>query len=130
MRARRPAGLLAVPLLLAATVGCGRSDGGAGAASTSAGSAAGTGTSGSAAASTVTVKNFAFGPATITVPTGTTVTWDFEDPAAHNVDASDGSFKSPDLKTGKTYQQKFDKPGTYQYICGIHQYMTGTVKVT
>lgn len=78
---------------------------------------------------TVQVKDFTFNPKTLTVTKGTKVTWKFEDSADHNVLAGDMSFKSPDLKSGGTYSFTFNKPGTYQYICGIHQYMTATVTV-
>jgi plastocyanin len=88
--------------------------------------------SGSAATGTnmVEVKNFAFSPASLTVPAGTTVTWKFDDSAAHTVSASDKSFESPALSGGKTYTHTFTKAGTYPYICSIHPFMKATVVVT
>jgi plastocyanin len=79
---------------------------------------------------TVTVKNFGFNPAKLTVATGTTVTWTFEDQALHNATADDETFMSPSLNNGKTFKYTFTKPGTYTYICTIHQYMHGTITVT
>jgi plastocyanin len=78
----------------------------------------------------VDIKNFSFEPASLTIKAGTTVTWHFEDSAAHTVKAADGSFTSPALSGGKTYTHKFTTPGKYPYICSIHQYMTGTIIVS
>jgi plastocyanin len=87
------------------------------------------GSSTSAAGNEVDVKNFSFSPMSMTVAVGTTVTWKFEDSAAHTVSADDKSFVSPALSNGKTYTHTFTKAGTYQYICSIHQYMKGTIVV-
>jgi len=80
---------------------------------------------------TITVDNFAFGPATLTVPVGTTVTWTNHDDEPHTVvnDGNPRSFKSGALDTGDTFAFKFDKPGTYKYFCSIHPHMTGVVVV-
>jgi plastocyanin len=87
--------------------------------------------SGSAATGTnmVEVKNFAFSPASLTVPVGTTVTWKFDDSADHTVSSDDKSFVSQALSGGKTYTHTFTKAGTYPYICSIHQFMKGTIVV-
>ena len=81
----------------------------------------------------VTIKNFAFQPQTLTVKAGTTVTWTNQDSTPHTVQFSDKSIPtSPDLSAGggqSTYTHTFTAAGTYPYICGIHNYMTGTVKV-
>ena len=80
----------------------------------------------------VTIKDFAFSPATITVPVGATVTWTNEDSTAHTiviVSGSEGSVNSPQLETGSNYSHAFKRAGTYAYHCGIHTYMEGTVIV-
>jgi plastocyanin len=75
----------------------------------------------------VTARQLAFTPAAIQVPAGTTVTWHFDDGTVpHNVQG-DG-FKSPNLKK-TTFQHRFDKPGTYNYVCTLHAGMTGRVVV-
>jgi plastocyanin len=76
---------------------------------------------------TIHVKNFAFDPKTVTVSVGAKLTWVFDDSAKHNVTASDKSFASGDLSSGKTFTYTFNKAGTYNYLCTIHQYMTATV---
>jgi plastocyanin len=85
------------------------------------------------AASAVDVKidNFSFGPATITVPAGTTVTWTNRDDIPHNVVSTDKDkvFKSKVMDTDEKFSFTFDKPGSYPYFCSIHPKMTGTVVV-
>lgn len=85
--------------------------------------------SGVAQASTaqVLIKDFKFQPATITINKGDTVTWTHPGPATHTVKFSDS--ESPGLTKGGTYSKTFDKTGTFNYECGIHPYMKGTVIV-
>lgn len=77
----------------------------------------------------VVVKDFTFNPASVTVAVGATVTWENQDGMDHNVIADNGSFKSSDLASGKTFSFTFEKAGTYPYTCHIHPDMTGTVVV-
>jgi plastocyanin len=78
----------------------------------------------------VTIKNFAFAPATVTVPVGTTVNWTNTDQDPHTVTSTTGVFRSPALSTTNTFHYAFSKPGTYHYLCTIHPFMRGTVVVT
>jgi plastocyanin len=84
----------------------------------------------SAAANAVSISNFAFAPATLTVPVGATVTWANHDEEPHTVAANDGSFHSPGMGTNATYSYTFGTAGTYDYICSIHPFMHATVVVT
>jgi plastocyanin len=80
---------------------------------------------------TVTIDNFTFGPQTLTVAVGTTVTWINHDDEPHTV-VNEGTprlFKSAALDTDDKFTYTFDKPGTYNYFCSIHPHMTGTVVV-
>ena len=78
----------------------------------------------------ISINNFAFVPATLTVPPGATVTWTNQDQEPHTVVANDGSFHSPGLGTGATYSYTFPTVGSFDYICSIHPFMHGTVVVT
>jgi amicyanin len=78
----------------------------------------------------VGITDFKFDPATLTVPVGTTVTWTNRDEEPHTVVAKDGSFHSPGMDTNGTYSFTFTTPGSFDYICSIHPFMTGTVVVT
>jgi amicyanin len=77
----------------------------------------------------VAISDFKFSPATLTVPVGTTVTWTNQDEEPHTLAAKDGSFHSPGMDTHGTYSFTFTNPGSYDYICSIHPFMTGTVVV-
>jgi plastocyanin len=77
----------------------------------------------------VDVKNFMFAPTSMTVKAGATVSWTNMDQEPHTVMSLDGLFRSGALDTGDSFSFKFDKPGTYQYVCTIHPRMVGTVVV-
>ena len=76
-----------------------------------------------------TIVDFAFSPDPITVTVGQSVTWTNDDPFAHTVKAEDGSFDSGRLAQGAAFTTSFTTPGTYAYLCGIHNSMTATVVV-
>lgn len=77
----------------------------------------------------VKVDNFSFGPATLTVAVGTTVTWTNRDDIPHTVVSTEKVFKSKVLDTDEKFSFTFDKAGTYPYFCSIHPKMTGSVVV-
>ena len=77
----------------------------------------------------VKIDNFSFGPAALTVPVGTTVTWTNRDDIPHTVVSTDGVFKSKVLDTDEKFTFTFSKAGTYPYFCSIHPKMTGKVIV-
>jgi plastocyanin len=80
-------------------------------------------------ANTIVMKNFDFSPMTLTVKAGTTVTWKNTDGEPHTVTSDTGLFRSGGLDQDDTFSFKFDKPGTYKYLCSIHPKMTGTIIV-
>ncbi len=82
-----------------------------------------------AATAEVKIDNFSFGPATITVAPGTTVTWVNHDDIPHTVVSTDSVFKSKVLDTDEKFSFTFTKAGTYPYFCSIHPKMTATVVV-
>lgn len=79
----------------------------------------------------VTIAEFLFTPSTVTVPAGGTVTWTNNDEVAHSIsDASPMAMpESKSLNKGDTFSITYPKPGTYAYVCGIHNYMQGSVEV-
>jgi plastocyanin len=77
----------------------------------------------------VSAKNFMFAPASVTVKAGTTVTWVNLDDEPHTVFSDAGLFRSSALDTQERFSFKFDKAGTYHYLCTIHPRMVGTVVV-
>jgi plastocyanin len=81
------------------------------------------------AANAVKIDNFVFGPQTITVPVGATVTWTNSDDIPHTAVSTDGVFKSKVMDTDEKFSYTFTKAGTYSYYCSIHPKMTGQVVV-
>lgn len=77
----------------------------------------------------VSIKNFKFVPQDIVVNAGTTVVWTNQDSAPHTVESSDSELKSDELSNGDTYKHTFAKAGKYDYKCGIHPSMHGSVTV-
>ena len=80
-------------------------------------------------AAEVKIDNFSFGPATLTVTVGTTVTWTNRDDTPHKVVSSDDVFKSKVLDTDEKFSYTFSKAGTYPYFCSLHPKMTGKIVV-
>src|SRR6266852_1561514 len=82
-------------------------------------------------ATEVKIDNFSFGPASLTVKVGTTVTWTNRDDIPHTVVSTDDpqAFKSKVLDTDEKFSFTFSKAGTYPYFCSIHPKMTGKVVV-
>lgn len=78
----------------------------------------------------ITIDNFTFGPANLTVPAGTIVTWTNHDDIPHSVVATDKAFRSAALDTNDSYTFTFKTAGTFAYFCGLHPHMTGKVIVT
>ncbi|MCC7025061.1 MAG: cupredoxin family copper-binding protein [Thermomicrobiales bacterium] len=78
----------------------------------------------------VTIANFSFQPGTISVPAGTTVTWQNADAVAHTVTSDSGAFDSGQIPPGGSFSTTFSQPGLYTYHCQIHPSMTGSVMVT
>jgi plastocyanin len=77
----------------------------------------------------VSIADFQFAPAEITIAVGKSVTWTNNDGAPHGLEYQDGSAGKDLLLPGASYSRRFDKPGSYDYDCSIHPYMTGRVVV-
>lgn len=79
----------------------------------------------------VKIDNFSFGPASLTISVGSTVTWTNRDDIPHTVVSADDPkvFKSKVLDTDEKFSFTFTKAGTYTYFCSIHPKMTGKIVV-
>lgn len=77
----------------------------------------------------VTIAGFAFGPRTLSVPAGKSVTWVNADDSPHQVTFTATQSRSPVLVKGQSHAQSFAAPGVYDYICGLHPSMKGSVEV-
>ena len=77
---------------------------------------------------------FAFSPASLTVKSGTTVTWKNTTAVPHTVTSDDGkSFDSgasnPIAAQSGTFSFTFTTAGTFAYHCSIHPFMKATIIV-
>jgi len=97
---------------------------------------------------TVLIVNYAYLPAVLTVPVGTTVTWVNQDSVGHTVTEGDPNSPKPAnlrvfdssgeaingkvnlIGAGQSWSYTFTTPGTYEYYCIVHPYMIGHITVT
>lgn len=75
----------------------------------------------------ISINNFQFNPTSITIKAGTKVRWINQDSTIHTIKSNE--FNSDKLGTGKDFEFMFSKPGTYDYVCGIHSSMKGRIIV-
>ena len=80
-------------------------------------------------ANAVVIKNFDFAPMSLTIKAGTSVTWMNLDGEPHTVTSVDGLFRSGAIDQDGSFTFKFDKPGTYMYLCSIHPKMRASIIV-
>jgi plastocyanin len=79
----------------------------------------------------VRILRFSFAPGTLRTKVGATVSWTNGDPAPHTVTSSSGtSLSSPQLGKGGSYAYRFNRTGTFAYLCAIHPAMKGRVVVS
>jgi plastocyanin len=77
----------------------------------------------------VGIAGFAFGPAKLTIGPGQYVTWTNGDDSPHQVTLTASQERSPVLLKGQSHTQAFAASGVYEYACGLHPAMKGTVEV-
>lgn len=78
---------------------------------------------------TITIGSVSNGfvPTTVTIKKGTSVTWYNNDSAVHTVKGN--GWGSGDLKYNDSYSYTFNTVGSFDYTCGIHPVMQGTINV-
>jgi plastocyanin len=78
-----------------------------------------------------TIANFVYLPDPIQIRVGDSIRWTNLDnvPDGHTVTARDLSFTSPVLNQGNTYVRTFTQPGTIEYFCEPHPFMTAFIDV-
>lgn len=77
----------------------------------------------------VAIDNFAFAPTPMTVPVGTMVKWLNRDDIPHSIVVQALGVHSHPMDTDESFTYRFEKPGTYDYICGLHPFMHGKIVV-
>jgi plastocyanin len=75
----------------------------------------------------VQIIDFAFEPDVVTIAVGGTITWTNIGQAPHTVlaDWADSDIMDP----GVTFSWTFEEAGSYDYQCGLHPAMVGTIEV-
>lgn len=80
----------------------------------------------------IAMRDFAFGPDSVRVAAGTTVTWANCEPStidAHTSTARAGEWKSGYLPPGAIYSRQFATAGRFEYFCEPHPFMHGVIIV-
>jgi quinohemoprotein ethanol dehydrogenase len=72
---------------------------------------------------------YVFQPLRIKVKAGGSVTWTNDGKVPHDATAQDGSWSTGEVVPGKSATVKFDKPGTYTYVCKDHPWSYGQLIV-
>ena len=72
---------------------------------------------------------FGFIPSSLTVKSGTTVTWVNDDELPHTVTSPEGTFASQAIQSEEAFSFRFDAPGTYTYFSGFQPQLTGRIIV-
>jgi plastocyanin len=84
----------------------------------------------SASSDHITISNFMFSPMSDEVAPGATVSVTNSDGVTHTLSATGGQFNTGQIGSHQTKTFRAPStPGTYHYICQIHQYMMGTIVV-
>jgi len=80
--------------------------------------------------SKVSITSSGFSPASVTIVTGSTVSWTNNDNMAHTVTTADGGINSGDIAPQSSYTKTFTTAGTYNYYDAHNTNMTGVLIVT
>ena len=83
---------------------------------------------------TIAILNYEFSQESLTIKSGTTITWINLDVVPHTVDSGTHDnpvdlFESGYLRQQETFSYTFNEPGAYVYHCGPHPYMEGVIIV-
>jgi plastocyanin len=78
----------------------------------------------------VDIKSFSFNPPTLTVKTGTKVTWINKDSVPHTITSDSGTLlNSEAISPGQSFSFTFTNTGSVKYHCKIHPTMKGQIIV-
>jgi plastocyanin len=79
----------------------------------------------------IVIKNFKFRPTSVTVSPGSRVTVANHDAVTHTLTATNKSFDTGNIAAHRTATFKApSKSGSKRFMCAIHPYMRGTLKVS
>ena len=83
---------------------------------------------------TIAILNYEFSQETLTIKSGTTITWINLDVVPHTVYSGTHEnpadfFESGSLRQNESFSYTFNEPGVYVYHCDPHPYMEGVIIV-
>lgn len=78
----------------------------------------------------IDIVDFAFEPSPLRAKVGDTITVTNRDDTEHTVTADQGPVDTGHIASKGTATFELTEPGTFAYHCDIHNYMTGTIKVS
>jgi plastocyanin len=72
--------------------------------------------------STINVGDRFFGAPNVQIKQGESLTWRFSGNELHNLTLANGplGIGTDNLDAGRTFTQRFDRPGTYRFFCALH----------
>ena len=82
-----------------------------------------------AGTSKIAITSSAYSPSSLTVVSGSTVTWTNNDSTIHTVTTEDGTINSGDIAPGSTFSKTFMATGTYNYHDAHNTTMMGVLVV-
>jgi plastocyanin len=103
--------------------------GGSGGSGGGAGAQSGGTTPAPPARASVTIRDGSFGPASVTIAAGGSVTFRNGDDREHTATGRGAGFDTGALAPGAASTKRFSAAGTFAYLCAIHPDMQGTVRV-
>ena len=78
---------------------------------------------------TVSTTDYAFAPVRISIPVGTTLTWQNDGAVIHTATAADRAWDTGEIPAGQSRAITFDAAGTSLYNCTPHPWMLGQITV-
>ncbi len=74
-------------------------------------------------------STWTYDPNDVVGTVGLKITWRNDGAQPHNVTSEDGSLASPTLNAGQSWTHKFSAPVSLRYVCSLHTWMKGTVRI-
>ena len=87
------------------------------------------GIDGAAEDAQIIIDNSGFSPEPIAVAAGSTIAWVNRDDIPHSIVVPMLGVRSQPMKNEQLFTFRFDTPGEYDYMCGLHPFMHGKVVV-
>jgi quinohemoprotein ethanol dehydrogenase len=78
---------------------------------------------------TIDTEDYSFSPVRVSVPVGTTLTWQNNGAVVHTATEQHGAWNTGDINGGQSASVTFDQAGTYLYNCVPHPWMIGEITV-